>query len=86
MYISFLLGEPAQFLQNVLLSNLYIMILFILTYQTSKETSSNNGDVRFTSPNSVVSLYMRTKPKSRTHTHTHTHFSMKENSGQTNGK
>jgi len=62
MYISYLWGEPAQFQQQVVSSNLYIMIWFILTHKTSKETSSNNGDVRFTSRNSVVSLHMRTKP------------------------
>jgi hypothetical protein len=73
IYISFLRGEPAQFQQNVLPSNLYITILFILTYQIYKETSSNNGDLRFTSPNSVVSFHMGTKPKSDTHTHTYTH-------------
>jgi len=66
IYISLLQGEPAQFQQNVLPNNLYIMILYICTHQTSKETSSNNGDAQFTSPNSVVSLHTRTKPKSHT--------------------
>jgi hypothetical protein len=91
IYISFLQGEPAQFQQNVLPSNLYTMALFNLTHQTSKETSSNNGDMQFMSPKRAVSIHMRTKPKSdrqrkeerkRKKEKKQTHF----NSGQTNGK